>query len=149
MMDIAKCETFKNFTTLKKALLFLIKLNKTAVQSVSKILKRHYDITFKQQLRNLQNLVCKVARQERAYNLIKTCIIYKLIPKFLPVKLYKNQSENWRKTCSFRRAVLSHELTDQQKLLTHTRSELIKEPSDFCSQFGIVSAWKINSFLLN
>ena len=37
MMDIAKSETFKNFTVLNKALLFLIKLNKTAVQSVPKI----------------------------------------------------------------------------------------------------------------
>ena len=27
MMDIAKSETFKNFTTLSKALLFLIKLS--------------------------------------------------------------------------------------------------------------------------
>ena len=35
MMDIAKSETFKNFTILSKALLFLIKLNKTAVQSLS------------------------------------------------------------------------------------------------------------------
>ena len=36
-MDIAKSETFKKFTILNKALLFLIKLNKTAVQSVPKI----------------------------------------------------------------------------------------------------------------
>ena len=35
-MDIAKFETFKNFTILNKALLFLMKLNKTAVQSVAK-----------------------------------------------------------------------------------------------------------------
>ena len=34
MMDIAKSETFKNFIILNKALLFLIKLSKTAVQSV-------------------------------------------------------------------------------------------------------------------
>ena len=33
-MDIAKSETFKNFIILNKALLFLIKLSKTAVQSV-------------------------------------------------------------------------------------------------------------------
>ena len=38
-MDIAKYETFKNFTILSKALLFLIKLNKTAMQSVPKF---HY-----------------------------------------------------------------------------------------------------------
>ena len=37
MMDIAKSETFKNFIILNKALLFLIKLSKTAVQSVPKI----------------------------------------------------------------------------------------------------------------
>ena len=37
MMDIAKSETFKNFIILNKALLFLIKLRKTAVQSVPKI----------------------------------------------------------------------------------------------------------------
>ena len=36
MMDIAKSQTSKNFTILNKALLFLIKLNKTAVQSVPK-----------------------------------------------------------------------------------------------------------------
>ena len=35
-MDIAKSETFKNFNILNKALLFLIKLNKTAAQSVPK-----------------------------------------------------------------------------------------------------------------
>ena len=57
--------------------------------------------------------------------------------------------ENWRKTSSFRRAVLSHELTDQQKLLTQTRFELIKQRSEFRSQFEVVTAWKINSFLLN
>ena len=34
MMNVAKSETFKNFTILDKALLFLIKLNKPAVQSV-------------------------------------------------------------------------------------------------------------------
>ena len=34
MMDIAKFETFKNFIILNKALLFLIKLSKTAVQSI-------------------------------------------------------------------------------------------------------------------
>ena len=39
MMDIAKYETFKNFIILNKALLFLIKLNKTAMQSVPKF---HY-----------------------------------------------------------------------------------------------------------
>ena len=33
-MDVAESETFKSFTVLNKALLFLIKLNKTAVQSV-------------------------------------------------------------------------------------------------------------------
>ena len=38
MMDIAKSETFKNLTFLNKALLFLIKLNKTAVQSEPKTL---------------------------------------------------------------------------------------------------------------
>ena len=36
MMDIAKFETFKSFTILNKVLLFLIKLNETAVQSVPK-----------------------------------------------------------------------------------------------------------------
>ena len=36
MMDIAKSETFKNFIILNKALLFLIKSSKTAVQSVPK-----------------------------------------------------------------------------------------------------------------
>ena len=36
MMDIAKSETFKNFAILSKALLFLIKLNKTAEHSVPK-----------------------------------------------------------------------------------------------------------------
>ena len=35
-MDKAKSETFKNFIILNKALLFLIKLSKTAVQSVPK-----------------------------------------------------------------------------------------------------------------
>ena len=39
MMDIAKSETFKNFIILNEALLFLIKLSKTAVQSVPKIWK--------------------------------------------------------------------------------------------------------------
>ena len=43
MMDIAKSKTFKNFIILNKALLFLIKLSKTAVQSVSKIL---HDVVF-------------------------------------------------------------------------------------------------------
>ena len=37
MMDIAKSETLKNFIILNKALLFLIKLSKTAVQSVPKV----------------------------------------------------------------------------------------------------------------
>ena len=37
MMDVAKYVTFRNFTILNKVLLFLIKLNKTAVQSVPKI----------------------------------------------------------------------------------------------------------------
>ena len=82
-MDIAKSETFKNFIILNKALLLLIKFeSKTAVQSVPKILESHYGIATKQQLRNLQNLVCKVARQEGAINFIKTCIIYNLTPKF-------------------------------------------------------------------
>ena len=36
MMDIAKSETFKNFIIFNKALLFLIKLSKTAVQLVYK-----------------------------------------------------------------------------------------------------------------
>ena len=36
MMDKAKSETFKNFIILNKALLFLVKLSKTAVQSVPK-----------------------------------------------------------------------------------------------------------------
>ena len=39
MMDIVKSETFKIFRILNKALLFLIELNKTAVQSVPKIMK--------------------------------------------------------------------------------------------------------------
>ena len=34
MMDIAKSETFENFTILNRALLFLVTLNKTAVQSL-------------------------------------------------------------------------------------------------------------------
>ena len=33
-MNVAKYETFTNFTILDKALLFLIKLDKTAVQSI-------------------------------------------------------------------------------------------------------------------
>ena len=33
-MDTANSKTFRNFTILKKVLLFLIKLNKTVVQSV-------------------------------------------------------------------------------------------------------------------
>ena len=37
MMDIAKSETFKNFIILNKALLFLIKLSKSVVQSVPKV----------------------------------------------------------------------------------------------------------------
>ena len=39
MMDIAKSETFKSFIILDKALLFLIKLSKTAVQSVPSLVK--------------------------------------------------------------------------------------------------------------
>ena len=35
-MDVAKSETFINFTILNKALLFLVNLYKTAVQSVPK-----------------------------------------------------------------------------------------------------------------
>ena len=50
MMDIAKSKTFKYLTILNKALLFLIKLNKTAVQSVPKILESHYGIAFEQSL---------------------------------------------------------------------------------------------------
>ena len=37
-MEIVTSETFQNFTILNKALLFLIKLNKTAVQSKPKFL---------------------------------------------------------------------------------------------------------------
>ena len=37
MMDIAKSEAFKYFTILNMALLFLIKVNKTAVQSIPMI----------------------------------------------------------------------------------------------------------------
>ena len=37
MMDIAKFKMCKNFTILNQALQFLIKLHKTAVQSVPKI----------------------------------------------------------------------------------------------------------------
>ena len=36
-MDIAKSETFKYFTILNMALQFLIKVNKTAVQSIPMI----------------------------------------------------------------------------------------------------------------
>ena len=46
MMDIAKSETFKNLTILNKALLFLIKLNKTAVQAVP-IINQFLTIFFK------------------------------------------------------------------------------------------------------
>ena len=42
MMDITKSETFKKFSILNKALLFLIKLNKTALQSVPKITWNHF-----------------------------------------------------------------------------------------------------------
>ena len=34
MIDVAKYKMFGNFTVLNKALLFLIKLNRTAMQSV-------------------------------------------------------------------------------------------------------------------
>ena len=34
MMDVVKSETFRNFTSLNKALLLLIKLNKTAELSL-------------------------------------------------------------------------------------------------------------------
>ena len=37
MMDVAKSETFRNFTILNKTLLYLININKTPVQSVPKI----------------------------------------------------------------------------------------------------------------
>ena len=40
-MDVTKSETFRNLAIFNKALLFSIKLNKTAVQSVPKILKSH------------------------------------------------------------------------------------------------------------
>ena len=36
-MDIAMSGTFRNFTVFNKALLFLMKLNKTAVQSVPNV----------------------------------------------------------------------------------------------------------------
>ena len=49
MMDIAKSETLKYFTILNKDLLFLIKVNKTAVQSVSKI---SITITMKRSLKH-------------------------------------------------------------------------------------------------
>ena len=41
-MDVAKFETFRSFSILNMALMFLIKLNKTAMQSVLKILESHY-----------------------------------------------------------------------------------------------------------
>ena len=37
MMNVAESKTFKSFTVLNKTLLLLIKLNKTAVQSVPKL----------------------------------------------------------------------------------------------------------------
>ena len=40
MIDIVKSKTFKYFSILDRALLFLIEVNKTAVQSVPKILKQ-------------------------------------------------------------------------------------------------------------
>ena len=40
MMDVAESKMFKSFTVLNKALLFLIKLNKTAVQSVPTLKKK-------------------------------------------------------------------------------------------------------------
>ena len=42
MMDIAKSETFKKFCIWNEALLFSIKLNKTALQSVPKITLNHF-----------------------------------------------------------------------------------------------------------
>ena len=39
MMDIAKSETFRNFTTSNMALLFFIKLKRTALQSLPKFQK--------------------------------------------------------------------------------------------------------------
>ena len=36
MMNVAKSEAFRNFTILKNAFLFLIKLDKSAVQSVQR-----------------------------------------------------------------------------------------------------------------
>ena len=46
VMDIAKSETFRSFTILNKDLLFLIKLNKTAVQSIPNItlVRRIFDL---------------------------------------------------------------------------------------------------------
>ena len=44
MMVIAKFETLKNFSILNKALLFLIKLNKTALQSVPKLIYNSYPL---------------------------------------------------------------------------------------------------------
>ena len=44
MMDKLKCETFKNFTILNKALLFLIKLIETAAQSVPKTIQINFQL---------------------------------------------------------------------------------------------------------
>ena len=42
MIDKAKSEAFKKFSIWNKALLFSIKLNKTALQSVPKITSNHF-----------------------------------------------------------------------------------------------------------
>ena len=50
MMDIAKFEMCRNFTILNQALVFLIKLHKTAVQSVPKIDNLVVNVFFSQLL---------------------------------------------------------------------------------------------------
>ena len=95
-----------------KAIVFLTKLNKSAVASTPKFLESHYGTASKKQLRSLQNLVCKVARQEASIEFITTCIIYNLTPSFLRFKLYKADRQDLRKTYSFCRSLLTSELAE-------------------------------------
>ena len=51
MMDVAESEMFKNFTVLNKDFLFLINLNKTAVQSIPKYSESLQNSSYDVQLR--------------------------------------------------------------------------------------------------
>ena len=128
-------------------LLFLLKIRFPHNQPFSDILRRRYGVPVLHSFRNLEKSLRRRDKLQCDIEYLQACLHYKVIPKFLRIKLYKRSLENTAQCRSYQTKLLQSELRYKERQLKIFDDRVDQNRTTLSAQISCLDSSCVNLWL--